>query len=70
MSAGFWEVGSGEEFKLRYLLATFKYVFRKLWIWAGEILIIGRFCIRGKGLNPKGSKYHQVGLMDILEAPM
>ena len=42
-SDGFWGVGSGEEFKLRYVLAPFEYVLGKFWIWAGG------FDIRGGG---------------------
>ena len=34
-------VGSGEEVKLRYVLAPFTYVSGKFWIWAGGVLIMG-----------------------------
>ena len=37
---GFWGVGSGEEFQLRYVLAPFKYALGKFWIWAGGVLIL------------------------------
>ena len=44
-SAGVWELGSGEKFQLRCVLAPFKVVLRNSGIWAGG------FCIRGKGLH-------------------
>ena len=36
---------------MRYVLAPFRYAFREFRIWAGEVLVLGGFCIRGKGLR-------------------
>ena len=49
-SDDFAEVGSGEEFKLRHVLAPFKLVFRNSRTWPGGVLCQGEVC-NGEGIT-------------------